>query len=142
MEEADPISFHVLKRYQDVDAGPGARSAEDWQLSPELPVSQEIMAREPPPLPQVSWEDAPNKREYLETQYRLNRIEGTELLRRAVNQIRDTPQMTEDSDFYIYTQACSASLLNQVHSYLTLEGPCPRVHVREVWGSLSYLVLH
>ncbi|KAK7418076.1 hypothetical protein QQX98_004215 [Neonectria punicea] len=62
------------------------------------------MASEPPPLSHLGSDRQPTKDEYLESQYWLNRYEGTELLRRAVNQVRRNPNMMEGNDFYIYTQ--------------------------------------
>ncbi|KAF4976079.1 hypothetical protein FZEAL_7212 [Fusarium zealandicum] len=96
------ITNHVKNKQRDEGDKASLRS---WQISPELPESGEIMAFDPPPLPIDPWkgEDV-TKDEYLECQYRLNRHEGTELLRRAVNEFRDQPSMMESSDFYIYTQ--------------------------------------
>ncbi|KPM43311.1 Helicase required for RNAi-mediated heterochromatin assembly 1 [Neonectria ditissima] len=100
----DIIKAHVnhgqLKHAPQDEPGQG----QAWRTSPEAPTAMELMATKPPSLPQVSSDTPPTKNEYLETQYWLNRFEGTELLRRAVNQVRRDPNMTEGNDFYIYTQ--------------------------------------
>lgn len=76
-----------------------------WQRSPEIPTAEELTRMDPPPLPGAVPAGQPiSKDEYLETQYRLQRYEGTELLRRAVTQFRDHPEMLETSETYIYSQ--------------------------------------
>ncbi|KAF7549403.1 hypothetical protein G7Z17_g6403 [Cylindrodendrum hubeiense] len=100
----DEIAYHVLKRHLDAQPEQDARELLEWQTSPEIPTSGELMKTEPPYLPQNCWDNSPSKNQYLESQYWLTRFEGTELLRRAVDRIRHYPDMMEDSDFYIYTQ--------------------------------------
>lgn len=52
---------------------------------PELPSPEELMARQPPELPpNITPGQVMTKDEYLETQYRLYRHDGTEHLRRAI----------------------------------------------------------
>ncbi|KAH7009999.1 P-loop containing nucleoside triphosphate hydrolase protein [Ilyonectria destructans] len=99
----DLIEHHVLKKQLDSRPGGDVNGPPDWQSSPELPTSAEVMGTEPGHLPENS-DEVPTKLQYLESQYWLTRFEGTELLRRAVNHIRARPNMMEDSDFYIYTQ--------------------------------------
>lgn len=63
------------------------------------------MASDPAVVPPGTLDgEALDKGGYLESQYRMCRFEGTELLRRAVNEFRGRPAMAEGSDFFIYTQ--------------------------------------
>ena len=62
------------------------------------------MARQPPSLPHNEVETPPeSKARYLESQYRLLRYEGTELLRRTVQEFRKDPDMEESKNTAIYT---------------------------------------
>ncbi|KAJ4253286.1 hypothetical protein NW762_010441 [Fusarium torreyae] len=110
------ITDHVMSRQL------LAADGQDWRSSAEFPQPGEVMAFDPAPLPQGPQEDEPfKKNEYLEFQYALNRIEGTELLRQAVNQFRNDPTMMEDNDFYIYSQV-------HVQGYLFAKsGPACRI---------------
>ncbi|KAF4962007.1 hypothetical protein FSARC_9884 [Fusarium sarcochroum] len=94
----------------------------DWRSSTEFPQPRELMTIDPAPLPQGPEGEEPfNKNEYLEFQYALNRFEGTELLRKAVDVFRNEPAMTEDDSFYIYTQV-------HVQGYLFAKsGPACRI---------------
>ncbi|POR36012.1 Helicase required for RNAi-mediated heterochromatin assembly 1 [Tolypocladium paradoxum] len=77
----------------------------DWHLFPEVPLAAELMASQPPALPECG--DASSlvpKEEYLEAQYRLHRYEATEMLRRAIVQYRQDPAMVEGEDAFIYTE--------------------------------------
>ncbi|KAF4999787.1 hypothetical protein FDECE_11397 [Fusarium decemcellulare] len=125
-----------------------------WQLQPELPEPGELMAADPPPLPH----DSQTKAGYLERQYLMSRFEGTELLRRAVNNFRQTPKMKEESDFFIYTQVRLAfspfrlivsDLCHKVHvqGYMfSAAGPACRIsfstersHTKVVWSKSARL---
>lgn len=81
----------------------------DWRETPEMPQKSEILANDPPPLPR-NGVMAPfrNKDRYLEVQYRLLRYEGTELLRRAVQEFREDPKMMESSNAAVYTNVSLA----------------------------------
>ncbi|KAM0244816.1 hypothetical protein ACHAP5_005939 [Fusarium lateritium] len=95
----------------------------DWKVTPEFPQPGELMTIDPPPLPSGPTTENPfDKDAYLEFQYTLNRFEGTELLRRAVNRFKYDPTMKEDdNDFYIYTQV-------HVQGYLFAKsGPACRI---------------
>lgn len=85
----------------------------NWREAPEMPQKHEILARDPPHLPHNDV-TAPsrNKSRYLEIQYHLLRYEGTEFLRRAVQEFRENPKMMESSNTAIYTNVSSASLFN------------------------------
>ncbi|KAF7560451.1 hypothetical protein G7046_g3695 [Stylonectria norvegica] len=77
----------------------------EWQREPELPSASELMDRQPPPLPEsLDEDDTPTKSDYLEMQYRLQRYEGIEPLRQAVNHFRENPAMMEEADTYVYTK--------------------------------------
>ncbi|KAH7126185.1 P-loop containing nucleoside triphosphate hydrolase protein, partial [Dactylonectria macrodidyma] len=104
------IEYHVLKKHIDPQKGDDARRLLNWQKISELPSSNDLLSAEPPSLSQKRCDEPQSKSEYLERQYLLTRFEGTELLRRAVNHVREHPGMMEESDFYIYTQVWS--LLN------------------------------
>lgn len=101
-----PIINHVRKTHlRDPRPVAGTEAVGDWQLMPELPTSEEILADAPPKLDGNDVTIAPgSKAKYLETQYRLLRYEGTELLRRAVNEFQRNPNMMESGSFCIYTQ--------------------------------------
>lgn len=81
----------------------------DWRETPEMPQKSEILTNDPPPLPR-NGVMAPlrNKDRYLEVQYRLLRYEGTELLRRAVQEFREDPKMMESSNAAVYTNVSLA----------------------------------
>lgn len=90
-------------------------------MEPELPRKEEIMAREPPSLPHNKVDAPPeSKAQYLESQYRLLRYEATELLRRAVQEFREDPDMEESKNTAIYTNVssilCSYSYAQAGHS--------------------------
>ncbi|KAF5018322.1 hypothetical protein F66182_9706 [Fusarium sp. NRRL 66182] len=93
-----------------------------WKSYPELPEPDELMTVDPAPLPpRLEEGKVPTKEDYLELQYRLNRFEGTELLRRAINAFRSNPSMAEDNEFNIYTQV-------HVEGYLFAKsGPACRI---------------
>lgn len=85
----------------------------NWREAPEMPHKNEILANDPPPLPRNDVMAPPrNKDRYLEVQYRLLRYEGTELLRRAVQEFREDPKMMESSNTAIYTNVSLACLMN------------------------------
>lgn len=61
----------------------------NWLEMPEVPLAEELMAGDSPQLPLNEFESRPQLRaQYFETQYRLNRYEATETLRRAIQTIR------------------------------------------------------
>ncbi|KAM0340760.1 hypothetical protein ACHAPU_010351 [Fusarium lateritium] len=108
MSPLEIITQHVRHKYH---SDPGTL---DWKNAPEFPQPSDLMTVDPPLLPTGPSSEQPfDKSAYLEFQYWLNRFEGTELLRRAVNRFKYDPTMREDdSDFYIYTQngpACRIS---------------------------------
>ncbi|KAF5678483.1 nonsense-mediated mRNA decay protein [Fusarium heterosporum] len=94
------ITQHVRHKYR---SDPDTLN---WKDAPEFPQPRDLMTVDPPPLPAgPSSEQLFDKNAYLQFQYCLNRFEGTELLRRAVNRFKYDPTMREDdNDFYIYTQ--------------------------------------
>ncbi|RTE74678.1 hypothetical protein BHE90_010861 [Fusarium euwallaceae] len=98
----DIISRYVLNEQLEPEEG---TLLKPWQTLPEIPEPDELMASDPPVVPPGTLDgEALDKSGYLESQYRMCRFEGTELLRRAVNEFRGRPTMTEGSDFFIYTQ--------------------------------------
>ncbi|KAJ4310673.1 hypothetical protein N0V84_010854 [Fusarium piperis] len=102
LSSAEIISHYVLNRQLESE---GDVHLESWQTLPEIPDPKELMAPDPPVVPLATLDgEALEKDGYLESQYRMCRFEGTELLRRAVNEFRNRPEMAEGSDFYIYTQ--------------------------------------
>jgi hypothetical protein len=115
----------------------------DWKVIPEFPQPGELMTIDPPPLPSGPTDENPfDKNAYLEFQYTLNRFEGTELLRRAVNRFKYDPTMKEDeNDFYIYTQVSSLPFTPRV-GHLHLEGTCSRIPVYKVWACMSHLLFY
>lgn len=104
---------------------------------PEIPEPGELMASDPPVVPPATMDgEALEKDGYLESQYRMCRFEGTELLRRAVNEFRNRPQMEEGSDFYIYTQVRQSPSFGLWHSDSLLQGSRAGLHVCSDWASL------
>ncbi|CAM1501532.1 Fc.00g035160.m01.CDS01 [Cosmosporella sp. VM-42] len=102
---SDPITSHVMGEQLDPRAAGGQTQLCSWQLSPEFPTPEELMATAAPPLPVVApGEEFASKAEYLEMQYRLQRYEGTELLRNAINSYRKAPGQADGENAYIYTQ--------------------------------------
>ncbi|KAJ4204604.1 hypothetical protein NW759_014825 [Fusarium solani] len=105
--QAEPPSFEIISRYvlnRQLEPE-GDTQLKPWQTMPEIPEPGELMASDPPVVPLATLDgEALEKDGYLESQYRMCRFEGTELLRRAVNEFRNRPQVAEGSDFYIYTQ--------------------------------------
>ncbi|KAJ0318805.1 hypothetical protein COL5a_010530 [Colletotrichum fioriniae] len=75
-----------------------------WRDTPELPRAKEIM-KESCTLPKNYGLNAvyPTKSAYLRAQYDLLRFEGTEPLRRAVQEYKSAPEMTESTETCIYT---------------------------------------
>lgn len=79
----------------------------DWQLLPEFPTSAEIMNPDNPipelrPFPiKRCWE---SKHEYVETLYKILRVEGTENLRSSVNNFKAAPNMNDDDNTCVYTK--------------------------------------
>ncbi|CAG9993686.1 unnamed protein product, partial [Clonostachys byssicola] len=93
------ISLHV-KRGQLAQSG-----LQSWQLSPELPTEEELKASERGDLRENDTSSPyESKMDYLETQYQLCRVEGTELLRRAVVRNMRNPNIGEDQNSHKYTQ--------------------------------------
>ncbi|KAI8722630.1 hypothetical protein NCS52_00407300 [Fusarium sp. LHS14.1] len=122
--QVEPISSEIISRYvlhRQLESE-GDTPLKPWQTMPEIPEPGEFMASDPPVVPPATLDgEALEKDRYLESQYRMCRFEGTELLRRAVNEFRDHPQMAEGSDFYIYTQV-------HVQGYLfSRAGPACRI---------------
>ena len=105
--QAEPPSFEIISRYvlnRQLEPE-GDTQLNPWQTMPEIPEPGELMASDPPVVPLATLDgEALEKDGYLESHYRMCRFEGTQLLRRAVNEFRNRPQMAEGSDFYIYTQ--------------------------------------
>jgi hypothetical protein len=80
---------------------------ESWQQMPELPTSEELMARTGADIRSFAHDvDHPleDKERYLETQYRLLRYEGVELLRSSISEFRKDPHMSETDETAIYTK--------------------------------------
>ncbi|KAG6040634.1 hypothetical protein E4U41_007630 [Claviceps citrina] len=62
----------------------------NWLELSEIPLAEELTARQPPRLPLNEFEERHQLRDqYLEAQYRLHRYEATEPLRRAIQVYRD-----------------------------------------------------
>lgn len=79
-------------------------SSHGWRSTPQLPTGAELMATETPELPPNNANPPASKERYLDTQYRLYRCEGTELLRQAISDFRQNPGGMESSKYRIYTQ--------------------------------------
>jgi len=79
---------------------------EEWHKMPELPTPQELMGKAATMWNIEHIVDKPleSKEDYLETQYRLLRFEGVELLRRSIQSFRLKPNMVETEDTAIYTK--------------------------------------
>ncbi|KND91763.1 Helicase required for RNAi-mediated heterochromatin assembly 1 [Tolypocladium ophioglossoides CBS 100239] len=103
---AEIIARHVQHDCSDhLSVSGSCEQPSDWHLFPEVPLAAELMASQPPPLPECG--DATSlvpKEEYLETQYRLHRYEATEMLRRAIVLYRQDPAMVEGENAFIYTE--------------------------------------
>ncbi|KAI5463927.1 P-loop containing nucleoside triphosphate hydrolase protein [Mariannaea sp. PMI_226] len=118
---------------------PSTFSRKEWQTLPELPTSAELMDSQPTALPQKIWDGPLLKEEYLENQYRLNRFEGTELLRRALNHFRENPQMA-DSGFYIYTHVhVQGYVFAKAGAACRVSFSTERSPTRVIWGQSSRL---
>lgn len=77
----------------------------DWQRLPDLPTPEELMTDDEPEVlnkPLVS--PAATKAEYLSNQYKLCRVEATQLVRRAIRLFRDDSDILDNNDFAVYTQ--------------------------------------
>lgn len=72
---------------------------------PDLPTEEELLSLQDPELLIKPLDRSPaNKMEYLANQYKLCRIEATELIRRAVRLFRDDPDIGDTNEFHIYTK--------------------------------------
>ena len=94
----------------------------NWLEMPEIPLAGELMDSDSPQLPLNEFETRPQLREqYFETQYRLNRYEATETLRRAIHVIRravlNLPPSSQDDDHDM------ASKLENVNVYSKVISP-------------------
>ncbi|VUC34121.1 unnamed protein product [Clonostachys rosea] len=93
------ISLHV-KRQQLARNG-----LQEWQLLPELPTPEELVGSERANLRENDTScPYESKMDYLETQYHLCRVEGTELLRRTIVRNVQNPNAGEDHNSCKYTQ--------------------------------------
>lgn len=106
-EAAAIISSHVF-----FDAGDDAA---DWQRLSDLPVAEELMDTDAT-TDKLPWFPATNhkwkKAEYLEVAYKILRFEGVEGLRYSVRTLKSTPNMMDDDNTCIYTNASSALLVS------------------------------
>jgi hypothetical protein len=99
-----------------------------WELAPELPSSEEILASacEVGELPHNPVDETwPSKEAYLKTQYTLLRREGTEGLRHAVNSVRSKPDIRDNEAICVYKKVCA--ILNQgskVHAFTIPSSRC------------------
>lgn len=121
---AEIIALHVQHGCsEDRSVSGSGEQPNDWRLFPEVPLAAELMASQPPVLPESG--DATSlvpKEEYLETQYRLHRYEATEMLRRAIVQYRQDPAMVEGENAFIYTEVCASVVLLFRVTFLLLMG--------------------
>ncbi|PHH76832.1 hypothetical protein CDD80_1173 [Ophiocordyceps camponoti-rufipedis] len=67
----------------------------DWMHQREVPRADDFMAPLGPSLPSISSTSTGNKGEFLGSLYHLHRYEATEFLRRAVQQLKEDPQLRE-----------------------------------------------
>lgn len=89
------------KRYLIEDDTPGG----EWRQMPDLPTEEELLSIKDAEILIKPIDPNPGaKQEYLGNQYKLCRVEGTELIRRALRRFRDNPDMPDTKDFYIYTK--------------------------------------
>jgi hypothetical protein len=78
---------------------------------PEIPTAEELLTEKDPEILIKPVNPQPaSKAEYLETQYRLCRVEATELIRRAIRRFRSDEAVVDTNDFHIYTQVCRPQL--------------------------------
>lgn len=142
MSTQDIITSHV-NEWQLKYSLPG-QTLEGWRASPELPLARELMAEVPPAIPNNPVDRPwPSKDEYLATQYRLQRFEGTELLRQTVRKYREHPEMMEEQDSYIYTQVLRGSCHHRLCTFAELFiGPRPGLPFVEARCQLSHLLLY
>lgn len=71
---------------------------------PDLPTEEELLSPSDAEILIKPVDPNPGtKEEYLGTQYKLCRVEATELVRRAIRLYREDPEGTKTNDFYIYT---------------------------------------
>lgn len=97
----DWISFHLRKEYLNVNDGSDA----SWRNLPEIPTAEELLTKEDPEILIKAVDPQPaSKSEYLETQYRICRVEATELIRRAIRLYQGDTTITDSNDFHVYTQ--------------------------------------
>ncbi|RFU76412.1 hypothetical protein TARUN_5854 [Trichoderma arundinaceum] len=117
---ASKISLHV--RSGQLDHKFSDDSREEWRSQPEIPHSQELMARHPPIPPQNPVDTLPpSKLEYLAAHYQLNRYEAVEPLRDIVMRFRSKPNAKEAATACIYTNVRPTGYL------LSRLGACCRV---------------
>ncbi|KAK1726143.1 P-loop containing nucleoside triphosphate hydrolase protein [Colletotrichum acutatum] len=84
-----------------------------WRDTPELPRAEEII-KESCTLPKNNGLNAvyPTKIAYLRAQYDLLRFEGSEPLRRAVQEYKSAPEMAESTETCIYTDVFVCGINN------------------------------
>lgn len=106
LSDVNWISYHVRNsqltwRPEKAD---GPKRPNGWQESPELPTAIELLAQEPATLPYSFGQLSLSKRAHLEAQYQLCRVEGTEMLRRAIALYRDDPKSIDSPGHFVYTK--------------------------------------
>ncbi|KAF9872164.1 dead box helicase [Colletotrichum karsti] len=89
----------ILRSHIYSEAGVG------WRSTSEIPLAEEV-TREVGILPKPNNLNAayPSKDAYLEVQYSILRHEGVEPLRKAVQEYRSAPEMTESTETCVYTE--------------------------------------
>lgn len=80
---------------------------QEWHRLPEVPLAAELMANDPPDLPEVVEMRPVPKYDFLEAQYRLHRFEATEMLRRTIVQFRWDPTTLDGDSASVYTEVSS-----------------------------------
>ncbi|EQL01109.1 hypothetical protein G6O67_005260 [Ophiocordyceps sinensis] len=118
MSHASIIAQHVQKS---VSRNAEAGMPQEWHRLPEVPLAAELMANDPPDLPEVVEMRPVPKYDFLEAQYRLHRFEATEMLRRTIVQFRWDPTTLDGDSASVYTEVYVKGIV------LTRTGPASRI---------------
>lgn len=105
-DQSASTDLHEWQRYPEI---PTSRDLNpDWDNPEDLEAIQNVL----PNVLETKWD---SKDIYLETHYRLQREEAIAMLRAAVMNYRQEPNMMEDADIKIYTKVRISALHTRVN---------------------------
>lgn len=106
----EPLNKDIRAYVAAANKPPPPKIATPWLLKSEIPTKEEILDNEEVPVELLEnrvnrpWL---NRMKYLETHYELLREDAISPLRDAVDQFKQTPDMTDDGKVAIYDKASS-----------------------------------